>query len=164
MTLLQHLEQVALTGAYALAMWLRGIAWRIQRPRLIGVRALIVRGQRVLLIRHRAGRQPWALPGGGVKRNESFAAAAQREAAEESGMPIEIDHLLGIYDRFYSGVSNYIGVFVCTPLGEPNPPRSLEIAEARFFPIDQLPPGIDEGSRRRIAEYLRAERGLSRPW
>ena len=164
MTFREHLEQAALALIYGLIMWLRSIFWRISRPKLVGVRALIVRDRVVLLIRHRYGRQPWGLPGGGVERNESLAEAVRREAREESGVQVEIGHLLGMYDRFKDGVSNYVGVFVCTPLNEPNPPRSLEIAEARFFLFDELPQGIDDGSRRRIAEYLRGERGLSTMW
>jgi 8-oxo-dGTP diphosphatase len=164
MTFTEHLEQTTLALVYALIMWLRNIFWRIRRPKLVGVRALIVRDELVLLIRHRYGRQPWGLPGGGVERNESLAEAVRREAREESGVHVEIRHLLGMYDRFKGGVSNYVGVFVCTPLNEPNPPRSLEIAEARFFPFNELPKGIDDGSRRRIAEYLRGERGLSQGW
>ena len=164
MTFTEHLEQTTLALVYALIMWLRNIFWRIRRPKLVGVRALIVRDELVLLIRHRYGRRPWGLPGGGVERNEPLAEAVRREAREESGVHVEIRHLLGMYDRFKGGVSNYVGVFVCTPLNEPNPPRSLEIAEARFFPFDELPKGTDDGSRRRIAEYLRGERGLSRMW
>jgi len=56
--LYRQLEQAALALVYGLAMRVRNVVWRIQRPKLIGVRALIVRDQAVLLIRHRAGRQP----------------------------------------------------------------------------------------------------------
>jgi ADP-ribose pyrophosphatase YjhB (NUDIX family) len=162
--LLKQLDQTAMALMYGLAMRVRSVVWRIQRPKLIGVRALIVRDQSVLLIRHRAGRQPWALPGGGVERGESLAEAARREAREETGAHVEIVALQGVYDRFKGGTSNYIGVFICAPLSEPNPPRSLEIAEARYFAFDALPAGIDEGSRQRIAEYMRGERGLAREW
>lgn len=158
------LERLALGGVYALAMGLRAIFWRVRRPMLIGVRALVVRDGAVLLIRHRAGRTPWALPGGGVERYERMEAAVRREAAEETGVQVAGLQLLGLYDRIGKGVSNYIGVFVCAPLSEPNPPRSLEIAEARYFPIGALPDRLDSGSRRRIAEYAAGERGLAREW
>ena len=164
MTFFKHIEQAALALLYGYLMWMRSIVWRVRRPILVGVRALVVRDQLVLLIRHRYGRQPWSLPGGGVKRHEQLADAARREAREESGVHVEVRHMLGVYDRLMGGVSNYVGVFVCTPLNEPNPPRSLEIAEARFFRLDELPKGIDDGSRRRIDEYLRGEHGLSRRW
>jgi 8-oxo-dGTP diphosphatase len=164
MRFLERLEQATLALVYGMVMWLRNVFWRVRRPILVGVRALIVRNQMVLLIRHRYGRQPWGLPGGGVERNEPLMEAVRREACEESGVHIEIQYLLGVYDRFKDGVSNYVGVFVCAPLNEPDPPYSLEIAEARFFPVDQVPTGVDDASRRRIDEYLRGERGISREW
>ena len=160
----KQIEQAALSPIYRLAIWLRGSVWRLRQPTLIGVRALIVRDGAVLLIRHRSGKQPWALPGGGVERNERLAEAARREAREETGVPIRIERLLGVYERFGDGISNYIAVFVCTGLGEPQPPRSLEIAEARFFPLERLPAEADGGTRRRVAEYLAGERGITRIW
>jgi 8-oxo-dGTP diphosphatase len=164
MRLVKQIEQTTLGPIYRLAIWLRGGSWRIRRPLLIGVRALIVRDGAVLLIRHRSGRYPWALPGGGVERNERLAEAARREAREETGVPIRAEQLLGIYERFGDGISNYIAVFVCIAFGEPQPPRSLEIAEARFFPLESLPTGTDAGTRRRVAEYLAGERGITRIW
>jgi len=164
MRLVKQIEQAALGPIYRLTIWLRSVSWRIRRPLLIGVRTLIVRDSAVLLIRHRSGKQPWALPGGGVERNERLAEAAWREAREEAGVPIRVERLLGVYERFGDGISNYIAVFVCTALGEPQPPRSLEIAEARFFPLESPPAGTDAGTRRRVAEYLAGEHGITRIW
>ena len=164
MTFWQYIENAALGSAYALATGARALVWRARRPMLIGVRALIVRDDMVLLIRHRAGRTPWALPGGGVERFERMQAAAAREAAEEGGVRMRVDYFLGLYDRFGGGASNYIGVFVGAPLNEPKPPRSVEIAEARFFPLGALPTNTDVGTRRRVAEYRSGARGLYRDW
>jgi 8-oxo-dGTP pyrophosphatase MutT (NUDIX family) len=131
---------------------------------LLGVRVLIVTDTQVLLVRHRAGRRPWSIPGGGVERYERLPEAARREAMEETGAPVRIERLLGMYDHFSGGVSNYVAVFVCTPLGEPRPPRSLEIAEARFFPFDALPHGLEHSSRKRIDEYRAGGHGLMGLW
>src|SRR6266508_1976591 len=155
MRLVKQIEQAALGPIYRLAIWLRGTSWRIRRPLLIGVRALIG---------HRGGKQPWALPGGGVERNERLAEAARREAREETGAAVRVEGLLGVYDRFGDRIRNYVAVFVCTALGEPQPLRSLEIAEARFFPLERLPAGADAGTQRRVAEYLAGERGITRLW
>jgi len=160
----KRIEQTILGPIYALAVALRRVAWGIRRPVAVGVRALIVREGAVLLVRHRAGVAPWALPGGGVHRYERLAEAARREAKEETGATVRIEALLGIYDTFHDGVSNYIAVFVCTPLGEPQPPPSIEIAEARFFPLGATPPDIDHGSRRRIDDYLAGVRGVAKNW
>src|SRR6266508_1900904 len=149
MRLVKQIEQAALGPIYRLAIWLRGTSWRIRRP---------------LLIRDRSGKQPWALPGGGVERNERLAEAARREAREETGAAVRVEGLLGVYDRFGDRIRNYVAVFVCTALGEPQPLRSLEIAEARFFPLERLPAGADAGTQRRVAEYLAGERGITRLW
>ena len=162
--LTKQIEQAALGPIYALIMRLRARVWSLRRPMLIGVRALIVRDGMVLLIRHRHGRRPWALPGGGVERYERMEESARREVREETGAAVRIERLLGMYERFGDGISNYIVVFVCTPLDDPHPPRSLEIAEARFFPLDRLPDGADDGTRRRVAEYLAHECGITRMW
>jgi ADP-ribose pyrophosphatase YjhB (NUDIX family) len=158
------IEQAALRPLYALLMLLRDVLWQIRRPTLVGVRALIVRDGAVLLIRHRAGRAPWSLPGGGVERFERLEEAARREAAEETGTTVRIERLQGVYDRFAGGVTNYIAVFVCAALADPRPPRSLEIAEARFFPLGALPDGTDAGTRRRVDEYAAGVSGVARTW
>jgi hypothetical protein len=77
---------------------------------------------------------------------------------------VRIERLLGVYDHFSGGVSNYVAVFVCAPLGAPRPPRSLEIAEARFFPFDALPNGLERSSRKRIDEYRAGGHGLMGLW
>src|SRR5262245_52741760 len=141
MWVVKQIEQAALGPIYRLAIWLRSGSWRIRRPILIGVRALIVRDGAVLLIRHRSGSYPWSLPGGGVERNERLAEAAEREARKETGVYVRVEQLLGMYDRFGEQVSNYVAVFICTAVGVPSPPRSLEIAEARFFLFHRLPAG-----------------------
>lgn len=142
----------------------RALVWRVRRPTLVGVRALVIRHDQVLLVRHRGGRTPWSIPGGGVDRYERLSEAIRREIREEAGLAVRVDGLLGLYDNFFGGVSNYTAVFICTPFGEPHPPRSLEIAEARFFGFDQLPDGVDPGSQARIAEYRRGAVGLSTMW
>ena len=164
----EQLEQLVLGPLYGLAIGLRKVLWRVRRPLLVGVRALVARrapgGDEVLLVRHRSGRRPWAIPGGGVRRYERLEEAARREAWEETGMSVRIEGLLGLYDNFEGGMSNYIAVFYCAPLEELRPRRSFEIAEARYFPLDALPEGLDPASRRRIAEYCAGERGASKPW
>jgi ADP-ribose pyrophosphatase YjhB (NUDIX family) len=161
---MKRVEQAILGPIYALAVGLRRIMWGLRRPVMVGVRAFVVHGDTVLLVRHRAGRRPWGLPGGGVARYERLAEAARREAQEETGAAVRIERLLGIYDSFHDGMSNYIVVFVCAPLGDPHPPRSLEIAEARFFPLGAPPADIDPGSRRRIEEYQAGVGAQAKTW
>lgn len=161
---MKRLQRTGLSIIYALAVQIRAIAWDLWRPTLIGVRALVINGDTVLLVRHQSGNRPWALPGGGVERHERMAEAARREVYEEAGVPVRIEGLLGVYDAFRGEVTNYITVFICAPLGEAQSSGSLEIAEARYFPLDALPEGLDTGSGRRIAEYIAGLRGISELW
>lgn len=49
--------------------------------------ALVVRGKRVLMVKHRQdGEEYWVLPGGGIKNGEEPEEAALRELSEECGM------------------------------------------------------------------------------
>jgi 8-oxo-dGTP diphosphatase len=159
------LREGALTLTYNLFLAARGLQHLLIRPVELGVRVLVPLGDRVLLVRHRGGPTPWALPGGGVERGESLSALATREVREESGCPSEPRALHGIFYNLSGGLTNHITVFVSAPLGELNPPvGDLEIVDARFFLARDLPANLEPGSRRRVAEYSRGECGLFRPW
>jgi ADP-ribose pyrophosphatase YjhB (NUDIX family) len=59
------------------------------------VTLLIVDDDKILLIhRLRDGREYYIIPGGGVEEGESLEEAAHREAAEETGLVIELGALL----------------------------------------------------------------------
>ncbi|MEN9935378.1 MAG: hypothetical protein RLZZ387_1957 [Chloroflexota bacterium] len=162
--MLRRIEQVVLAALFALAYRARDLMWSVRKPTLIGAWALVTRGGEVLLVRHRSVRAGWSLPGGGADPHERLEEAARREVYEECGVTSRVEGVLGVYDAFREGYVNYIVVFLCVTQGEPRPPRSLEIAEARFFPLGALPDDLDPASRRRIGEYLAGERGVSRPW
>jgi ADP-ribose pyrophosphatase YjhB (NUDIX family) len=160
----KKLRDLLLGLIYRAAYKARSFVWEVQRPTLIGVRVLVVRNEHVLLIRHRAGKKPWALPGGGVERHERMAEAARREVYEETGAPVQIERLHGVFDSFHGEYSSYIAVFVAIPQGEPVPRTSIEIAELAYFPLRQLPIALDDGSRRRVEEYLAGMQGVSELW
>ena len=71
-----------------------------ERP-FVGVGAIIVEKGRVALIRR--GRPPlegdWAIPGGALELGETLREGAAREAFEETGLTIEPQDLLGVFDR-----------------------------------------------------------------
>lgn len=60
--------------------------------------AVIVHGQRVLLVRAR-GRRRWQLPGGGLKRRETPLEGLHREVDEETGLTPQVRALVGAYPR-----------------------------------------------------------------
>lgn len=70
---------------------------------LVGVGAVIVHEERVLLIRR--GTEPmkgrWSIPGGLVELGESLTDAVRRETREETGLEVEPVALVELLDRIY---------------------------------------------------------------
>ncbi len=90
--------------------------------------------------------------------------AAAREAREETGVEVEIAYLHGVFDHFHHNTTNCITTFVAAPRNPPHIRFSLEIAEARYFPLDALPDGLEHGSRQRVEEYIAGQRGVTGMW
>ena len=72
----------------------------MRRPHRIAAGAIVVRGNRILLVRYRdsGGGTYLAAPGGGVREHESVADAAVRETFEETGLRVEPRRVLLIED------------------------------------------------------------------
>ena len=80
----------------------------------------------------------WILPGGHVDRGEELHAAALREVAEETGLEVALEGLLGVYS--YPG--NPVVLIVYAAQAGNGPPRpGPEALEIKAFPPDQLPWG-----------------------
>lgn len=129
------------------------LAYRyVRRPLSVGVRAIVVKEEgSVLLVRHTYV-DGWFLPGGGVERREEITSALARELREEVGVKMRQEpELLGIYSNSYGYRSDHVAVFVVRQFVREETICS-EIAEARFFPLDDLPPDLNPGTRKRLAE------------
>lgn len=61
--------------------------------------AVVVDGQRGILLAKRTDSGRWTIPGGGMKPGESIADTAVRETKEETGVDIEVVSLIGIYSN-----------------------------------------------------------------
>lgn len=142
------LERLGLRGAYA---GLR-VVWFVWRPVTLGVRVMLIRDERVLLVQH-TYRGGWFLPGGGLKRRETLEEGARREALEETGTRAGPLLLLGIYTSFGEHKSDHVAVFVCTEFERELGVHDEEIACVEEFPLDALPPGAARGTARVIADY-----------
>ncbi len=70
---------------------------------LIGVGAVVVDGERVLLVRR--GHEPlkgrWSLPGGLIELGEELEAAVIREVREETGLLVQPLELIELLDRIH---------------------------------------------------------------
>ena len=135
--------------------------WRLRRPRTLGVRGLVLDGDnRIALVRHTYA-DHWYLPGGGVKKGESFEQALARELREEIALTdFAVERLLGIYHSRREYKDDHIAVFVArVPPGAKEPLARadyLEIEQAAWFDLEDLPPDLSPATARRIAEYRAA--------
>ncbi len=130
--------------------------WIIFRPISLGARCLVFdKKKKILLVQHNGSNQ-WYLPGGGLKRKETFHEASIRELEEETGIKISVDHLdiFGCYTSFYQGKRDYITVFKATVDSQIyQEKKCLEIKSSKFFYINKVPENTSPGTMRRIREY-----------
>jgi len=108
-------------------------------PKIAAATIIRVNGGKQIVLVKRAiepGYGKWVFPGGYVDRGEEITLAAVREAREEAGLDVRLDHLVGIYS--YAGRAPVIIVYAATKL-------SGELAvddeglEAREFDLDAIP-------------------------
>jgi len=68
---------------------------------IVGVGAVILDGNRVLLVRR--GQEPmkgeWSIPGGGLELGEAIDAAVRREVLEETGLLVETQAIVEVLDK-----------------------------------------------------------------
>jgi len=96
-----------------------------------------------------------ALPGGGVQQGESAWGAAQREVAEEIGVPVGRMVPLGAGDPIYAAVSNFSVVPFVAYLPDPVPAfvhDDRELEGVLEIPLDRL---LDDSAWLQSAEPWR---------
>jgi len=72
------------------------------RP-IVGVGAIVVDGDRVLLVKrgHEPLKGEWSLPGGVVELGETLDAALTREVLEETGLDVAVGPVVEVLDRVH---------------------------------------------------------------
>jgi 8-oxo-dGTP pyrophosphatase MutT (NUDIX family) len=125
---------------------------RIFKPVSIGVRIMLIRDDKILLVKH-SYQDEWYFPGGGAKRKETLADAARREALEEVGATLGDLELFGVYTNFFELRTDHIAVFICRDFTF-GATKDWEIEAIELFSLDALPENVAPGIGRRIEDYL----------
>ena len=108
-------------------------------PKKDRVRVIVYRDDGdILLVKNRFSRQEWALPGGGVNRNESYEQAAVREVLEEIGLRVHNLRYLGKANSHESYAKFSVRVFAAHASNY-DIKCNFEIMEARWLNMNYLP-------------------------
>ncbi len=130
------------------------ILWLGNRKFVIGISAFILNDQgEVLLFKHTYRNDvPWSFPGGYLKKNEDPDDAMKREIFEESGFEINILKPLEVA-RSHE-MARFEVLYQAELVGEADFVPSIEVVEARFFPVNALPELLHE-HKAIIDKYLK---------
>lgn len=130
---------------------------------IAGVRVILARTGRVVLVRHWFSPGIWTLPGGGIKKGETPTEAGKREVFEEIGYTVNcFGGQVGIYRGRMGRRDSVIVLFTEDFDGNMKLAPNLEVIERSLFDIHHLPESLSPANRRRIegwARGVRDERG-----
>ncbi|WP_413206025.1 NUDIX hydrolase [Rhodospirillum sp. A1_3_36] len=135
---------------------------------LVGVLAVVWRDGEVLLARRANPPQAgtWGFPGGGVKRGEGLAEAAERELLEETGVRARAVHLLPPLEQRSEGESgtpssHWILIPVACAYESGEPRAADDALEAGWFNPDALPEPTCLGLDRVVEDTIPSIGGLA---
>jgi len=131
---------------------------------------VVVRGpEETILLEKRRDCGWWGLPGGKVEPGESLIDAAVREVLEETGLTVEITHLIGVYSDPDGRIVTYpdngdvvqlIDVVVGARVLSGSIRCSEESEDVRFFSASQLPKEIVPPARQPIVDAFQGRCGV----
>jgi 8-oxo-dGTP diphosphatase len=107
----------------------------------LAVGAVAVVDERILLVRrgHGPAAGEWSVPGGRVEAGEPVVTAVVREVAEETGLEVVCDELIGWVERVDGDAHFVILDFAVTVLDPDAAPRAGDdAADAAWVPVREL--------------------------
>ena len=126
-----------------------------ESPPVIKCAAVVLRGDRVLLVRKR-GTTTLISPGGKLERGESHVACLGRELDEELGVSLVSATYFGTYDDvsiFDRSRMITLFVYICDIVGNPAPRSEIEAGE--WVPVTGSPGGGSTFQSRVIPDIAR---------
>ena len=127
----------------------------VRRSHTLGVRAIVQKEDgSVLLVKHTYV-PGWYLPGGGIEWGETFYQALEKELMEEAGVTLtDKADMLAVYQNRNASRRDHVALYHCLHWRQDQKPNlpNHEILAAEFFPLDELPEGTTDATKRRLAE------------
>ncbi|MCU4177434.1 NUDIX hydrolase N-terminal domain-containing protein [Carboxylicivirga sp. N1Y90] len=109
----------------------------------VDVRAFVLNENDEILFAKEVVDGHWSIPGGWADIGFTPAEIAVKETEEETGIDVEVERLLAVYDKRChahppSAFYVYKIIFLCRVVGG-ELRGNFDIEEARWFPLDKLP-------------------------
>lgn len=128
----------------------------------VGARALVIKDGKVLLIKHSYA-PGWYTIGGAVDKGETPIVAVQRELDEEVGIQcLTPPKLFSVYLNLREKRDDYVILYLIENFSKQQI-NSIEVAEEKWFKLDELPHDISPATLRRIEEF-RGIRIINEQW
>lgn len=156
---------------FKIAHTLRKKYWKTFKVKTRGVRVILIKDKKVLLVQHRYNNL-WVFPGGGIEGNEDFYNAGKREVLEETGYKIKyFELILGSYLNTKEGKDDNVTVLVSRDFILKDKVslfskllRLVEIKQMQWFDIGALPKGISRATEERLWEYFSGKSNIEGVW
>jgi len=164
-SLVSFWNNITKQGAYFIAHPLLRAYRILTRQKASGARAIITKGDEILLIRN-IGVTYWSLPGGVLKRWETPMMCLRRELKEELGITIhsaDYRYRLGTYQSEHGDHTDTIHIFVIE-IPSFYYKRQWELDEARWFKRDALPENLSPATDRRLMELKSGKKNILAEW
>jgi len=114
---------------------------------------------RLLVVKENYGRFRWSLPGGAVEDGESPENACVRETLEETGVGVQIEHLVGTYALPDITVYAYRCAIVS---GEPALQPTEELTAVEWLSPDAIPNPKSNVLHHALGDAIEGRRDLER--
>lgn len=131
-----------------IAYFLAQIYWFIFRPIYRGAKIVLTHNNKMLMIRHTYGGYYWTFPGGKINKKETPEEAVKREVLEELNIEIDQPILTGLFPLNNEYKKDTIYCFWAELDRQDFKIDLSEIAEAKWFPIGELPEKTGKNARR----------------
>lgn len=140
------------------------------KPLILNAAAgIVANDQHEVLLNLRTDTHNWSLPGGYLEYGESYDDAMIREYKEDAGLDVEIVTPLGLFDQGFTKYPNgdvtqvISRLYLVKPVGG----HTLETAtdetlDLKYFPLDQLPPLLNQQTADMLAATKTYFDGLAR--